>query len=268
MNFSDRLKELRIKRGYSQSELANKLKISKSTISMLEVGSRRPSFEMLELLGDFFNVDIDYLIGKEVGSTYYLRPETAELAKELNEREELKVLFDAVRDVSKEDVDFERRCIRIHQTRHRVGRKDTVQDTKTNKSKRTLALPSFLLDDIKKLIEVHHGYPFQTSDYLILTAFGVPMNPSLFSAKIRRMMDCATVHGLRHTFATMLNAEGFDIARISAELGHSNIHTTLVRYTHVFGGASESSKGIADAIDKKYATNLQQFTDAKESKKP
>lgn len=72
MDFSERLRELRTQRGYSQSELAKKLNVSKSTVSMLEVGSRKPSFEMLELIGDFFNVDIDFLLGKEIGSTYYL----------------------------------------------------------------------------------------------------------------------------------------------------------------------------------------------------
>lgn len=72
MDFSERLRELRTQRGYSQSELAKKLNVSKSTVLMLEVGSRKPSFEMLELIGDFFNVDIDFLLGKEIGSTYYL----------------------------------------------------------------------------------------------------------------------------------------------------------------------------------------------------
>jgi len=62
-----------------------------------------------------------------------------------------------------------------------------------------------------------------------------------------------SVHGLRHTFATMLNSSGIDIARISAELGHSNISTTLNKYTHVFGGATASSRGIADEMEIKFS---------------
>ena len=57
------------------------------------------------------------------------------------------------------------------------------------------------------------------------------------------------MHGLRHTFATLLNANNVDIAQISAELGHSNLTTTLNIYTHVFGDVSSSSRGIADTID-------------------
>ena len=79
MDFKGRLKELRQQRGLSQSDLAKKLNISKSTISMLEVGARQPSIEMLEQIADFFNVSLDYLNGKEDGSAYYLTPETAEL---------------------------------------------------------------------------------------------------------------------------------------------------------------------------------------------
>lgn len=104
MDFAERLKELRAKKGYSQAELADKLHVSKSTVSMLEANYRKPSVELLETIGDFFNVDTDYLLGKEIGSTYYLDPEAAEMAKHVFERDEMRVLFDAVKDVPKEDI--------------------------------------------------------------------------------------------------------------------------------------------------------------------
>lgn len=104
MDISERLKELRIKKGYSQSELADKLHVSKSTISMIELGSRKPSYEMMELLADFFNVSLDYLRGEDDKSPYYLDPEVAELAQQLYERPEMRILFDASRDATTEDV--------------------------------------------------------------------------------------------------------------------------------------------------------------------
>lgn len=58
--FKDRLKQMRQSAGLTQSELAEKLGVSTSTVSMYEVGSRKPSFEILEQLADFFNVDTDY----------------------------------------------------------------------------------------------------------------------------------------------------------------------------------------------------------------
>ena len=63
-NFSSVFKQLRIKEHFSQQELADKLGLSKSTISMYENGNREPDLETLEKIADFFNVDMDYLIGR------------------------------------------------------------------------------------------------------------------------------------------------------------------------------------------------------------
>lgn len=62
--FSERFKELRSCRKLSQQELADKLGTSKSSVNMYERGEREPSLEMLECIADFFNVDMDYLLGK------------------------------------------------------------------------------------------------------------------------------------------------------------------------------------------------------------
>ncbi len=62
--FSDRLKQLRTARSLSQMELSRYLKVSKSSINMYERGEREPGFETLERIADFFNVDMDYLLGK------------------------------------------------------------------------------------------------------------------------------------------------------------------------------------------------------------
>lgn len=62
--FKDMLKYLRNREGLSQAELADKLGLGKSTVSMYEVGKREPDFETLESIADFFNVDMNFLLGK------------------------------------------------------------------------------------------------------------------------------------------------------------------------------------------------------------
>lgn len=106
MEFKDILKNLRKARGYSQIELAGKLGVSPGLIGMYETGKRKPSYELLEAIGDFFNVSTDYLQGRETGSEYYLDPEVAQLAQDLKDNPDIKVLFDASRKLSKEDIQF------------------------------------------------------------------------------------------------------------------------------------------------------------------
>ena len=68
--FQNTLKTLRNSQNLTQDELAKRLKISRSAIGMYENGSREPDFETLELIADFFNVDIDYLLGRTNKTTY------------------------------------------------------------------------------------------------------------------------------------------------------------------------------------------------------
>ena len=62
--FNERLKYLRESLSMSQAEIAKKIGLSKSSVNMYERGEREPSIETLELIADFFNVDMDYLLGK------------------------------------------------------------------------------------------------------------------------------------------------------------------------------------------------------------
>lgn len=64
MNFKTRLRMLRRDKGLSQTQLGNVLGLSTSTISMYENGNREPDFETLELIADYFNVDIGFILGK------------------------------------------------------------------------------------------------------------------------------------------------------------------------------------------------------------
>lgn len=61
--FSENLKLLKEAKDLTQQQLADKLSISRSTIGMYENGSREPDFETLEIIADFFNVDMGRLIG-------------------------------------------------------------------------------------------------------------------------------------------------------------------------------------------------------------
>lgn len=100
--FNDVLRQLRIKAGMSQEELANKLDLAKSTISMYESGSREPSLEILEAIADIFNVDMNTLTDSKKSAA--LSDELQDYLEELKNREEMRMLFSLAKGATKEDV--------------------------------------------------------------------------------------------------------------------------------------------------------------------
>lgn len=65
----NKLKELRYMRGVSQQVVANLLNVTKATYSRYESGAFEPNQASLIKLANYFNVTIDYIIGREVMET-------------------------------------------------------------------------------------------------------------------------------------------------------------------------------------------------------
>lgn len=63
MKFSERLKALRLSRSLTQDQVSQITKLGRSTIASYEAGVREPNFKTLKLLADYYNVDMDYLLG-------------------------------------------------------------------------------------------------------------------------------------------------------------------------------------------------------------
>jgi exodeoxyribonuclease VII large subunit len=98
MTVYERIENLRKKIGYSQGKLEKELGFSNGSISKWK--SSMPNPERLQKLADFFNVSLQYLMTgeeKEGGETYYLNDETREIAQEIFENKELRMLFDVSR---------------------------------------------------------------------------------------------------------------------------------------------------------------------------
>ena len=63
--FATRLKELRIEKGITQQQLADVLKVDRTTVMKWENGERETNFAMLVKIADYFHESIDYLLGRE-----------------------------------------------------------------------------------------------------------------------------------------------------------------------------------------------------------
>ena len=61
--FSERLKDLRLEKGLTQQQLADILKVDRTTVMQWEKNGHETSFAMLVQIARFFEVSCDYLLG-------------------------------------------------------------------------------------------------------------------------------------------------------------------------------------------------------------
>lgn len=162
--------------------------------------------------------------------------------------------------LKEENIDVDRRTVHVADARHRTGGKMiTGEGTKTASSNSILSLPAFVFDDIMELISIHKENALRDKDlpspeYLILGAYGDPINPDVLYKRLKRFekkydLPEVNLHGLRHTYASMLKWLGRDMVEVSHQLRHSQMSTTMNIYTHLFQDASIASKSIADELD-------------------
>lgn len=94
MLLAKRMKELRMDRGLTQKELGEIINVTKVSICCYENGTRTPTLETLLDLANYFEVDLDYLLGrdkkvdsKQNSKTIRMAKEEIELMKELRKYE-------------------------------------------------------------------------------------------------------------------------------------------------------------------------------------
>lgn len=62
-DMGERIRKLRISKGYTQQQLAERMNVTKSLISAYETGFKSPSYSNLISLANIFKVSTDYLLG-------------------------------------------------------------------------------------------------------------------------------------------------------------------------------------------------------------
>ena len=86
MEFNNRLYQLRKQKGFSQEELANRLNVSRQTVSKWEVGDSTPDMEKLVAISDLFDVSLDMLIMGKEALPQASGPAKSELADVISEK--------------------------------------------------------------------------------------------------------------------------------------------------------------------------------------
>ncbi len=63
--FNKRLREIRMKRGFTQQKLADSVDIALRSYQCYETGTRAPCYDLLIRLADTLDVSLDYLMGRD-----------------------------------------------------------------------------------------------------------------------------------------------------------------------------------------------------------
>lgn len=141
-------------------------------------------------------------------------------------------------------VDFKNRRIHIREARTSAGAHVVQKETKNRSSCRTLYMTDEIMEALRReqvrqrKNQAALGLAYTDSGFVTVNSRGEAHSPNLVSIAFARMIQREglpriTLHGLRHTFATIASAQGVPLFDIGKALGHSTPSTTGKIYTHL-----------------------------------
>lgn len=143
-----------------------------------------------------------------------------------------------------DNVDYESGSIRVNKTLYQGNGKYELNTTKTTDSKRLISIDTQTITLLKKLrIQQKEailacGFSFRDHCFVFTRDDGKPLRLAYPNDKLKTLikkhnLHSITIHGLRHTHASLLIEAGVGIKEVQDRLGHSDIQTTLNTYAHV-----------------------------------
>lgn len=129
------------------------------------------------------------------------------------------------------DIDFEQKKIKISKTWNYKNPSGGFDETKNESSKRIIAIDDSLSEQLRDftLDKTCHDSPIFVRGRI----FNSMVNDRLNELCKQALIPEISLHGLRHTHASLLIYAGVSIASIAKRLGHSNTTTTQETYLHI-----------------------------------
>lgn len=103
--FKDRLREVRLKRGLTQGQLADAVGLKFQTISRLELGREKPTYETAIKLTKALDVSYDYLFGRDDLSYLSDDEDVVKCLEYARDNPNIRMLFSVTKDATKEDIE-------------------------------------------------------------------------------------------------------------------------------------------------------------------
>jgi len=145
-----------------------------------------------------------------------------------------------------ENVSLSRRVLYIREARTAFGANVVQKETKNRSSTRALYIPEGLLRLLSGERARQQRQDRGGSGYVVLDQQGEPFSPNRLSLSFTRFvrengLPRVTLHGLRHTFATIASCQGATLFDIGKALGHATPATTGRIYTHLIDQTHEAT---------------------------
>lgn len=163
--------------------------------------------------------------------------------------------------LSWDDIDFKNNTININKTLEYVKGEYYFNTPKTEKSRRTIAIPQSLIPILKEHkrwqneMHLRSGGTWKNKYNLVCTSKigGNLMKPTGLSDAFRNFLiknelPQVRFHDLRHTNASLMLAAGVSAKVAGSRLGHSNISITLDLYSHVLETVDQEAAAKLDTI--------------------
>ncbi len=107
MTLGQRLKELRLNKKLKQNYLQKQFSLSAGRYSLYENDKRKPDYELLVEFADFYNVSLDYLVGRTDVNEYDSKTNTNMTAKEMELIKKYRALNEHGKDIVETIIDRE-----------------------------------------------------------------------------------------------------------------------------------------------------------------
>lgn len=155
---------------------------------------------------------------------------------------------------------FVKRSLKFRYRNKKSGEKSWYFDTpKTRYSVRAIAMSPRL----KEALEIHRiTAPVNEADLVFANSAGSPLDPDNtvkreFHPALRMAgLRIIRFHDLRHTYTSLLIAQGENVKFIQSQLGHASIQTTMDRYGHII---PNTNHGAGERLDKMVFGEDRQF---------
>ena len=102
----DKMAKLLEDKGVTAYRVSKETGLSTALFYEWKSGKSMPKQDKIQRIADYFGVPLSYFYGEEteLEPSYYIDPEVAEIAQELHDDPEMRGLFKAARNLSKEDI--------------------------------------------------------------------------------------------------------------------------------------------------------------------